>query len=184
MKIALITGPAGVGKSTVCWEMGAQLAAAKVAHAVIETDELDRVFPLPTLDMLERICPGTSDISRINLAAVWSTYRALGHTRLILNGVMLHLETDRQWILAAISDAEIAAVRLTCSEATLLARLAHREIGSGRAKQFERSIQQAWRMAERSGTEDAGVLTVPTDDRTPMEVAETIVAGLGWLRCE
>jgi cytidylate kinase len=29
VQILLITGPAGVGKSTVCWEMGAQLAAAQ-----------------------------------------------------------------------------------------------------------------------------------------------------------
>jgi adenylylsulfate kinase-like enzyme len=43
MQLLLITGPAGVGKSTLGWEMSAQLAAAQVAHAVIETDELDRV---------------------------------------------------------------------------------------------------------------------------------------------
>ena len=48
MQLLLITGPAGVGKSTLSWEMSAQLAAAQVAHAVIETDELDRVFPRPT----------------------------------------------------------------------------------------------------------------------------------------
>ncbi|MBY3193601.1 MULTISPECIES: nucleoside-triphosphatase [Rhizobium] len=47
MQIVLVTGPAGVGKSTLCWEMSAQLAAEGVAHAVIETDELDRVFPRP-----------------------------------------------------------------------------------------------------------------------------------------
>ena len=36
VQILLVTGPAGVGKSTVCWEMGAQLAAAGVAHAAVE----------------------------------------------------------------------------------------------------------------------------------------------------
>jgi tRNA uridine 5-carbamoylmethylation protein Kti12 len=38
MKLRLMTGPAGVGKSTLCWEMSAQLEAANVAHAVSETD--------------------------------------------------------------------------------------------------------------------------------------------------
>ncbi|WP_087002715.1 hypothetical protein [Rhizobium sullae] len=42
MEITLITGPAGVGKSTLCWEMSLQLATVNVAHTVIETDELDR----------------------------------------------------------------------------------------------------------------------------------------------
>lgn len=91
MELLLITGPAGVGKSTLCWEMSAQLAAAEVAHAVIETDELDRVYPRPTSQDLNRIQPGTIDVSTINLAAIWSTYRALGHTRLVMSGVMMHL---------------------------------------------------------------------------------------------
>lgn len=43
--IALITGPAGVGKSTLSWDMGAQFAEASIAHAAVETDQLGRVFP-------------------------------------------------------------------------------------------------------------------------------------------
>src|SRR5687768_18607773 len=78
MQVLLITGPAGVGKSTLSWEMSSQLAAAQVAHAVIETDELDRVFPRPNAEELDRIQPGTTDVSSINLAANWSTYRDLG----------------------------------------------------------------------------------------------------------
>ena len=74
VQILLITGPAGVGKSTLCWEMSAQLAAAEVDHAVIETDELDRVFPRPRAGDLARIRPGATDVSGINLAAIWSTY--------------------------------------------------------------------------------------------------------------
>lgn len=81
VEILLITGPAGIGKSTVCWEIGAQLAAANVPHVVIETDELDRVFPRPTAEELSALRPGTTDVSALNLAAMWETYRALGHTR-------------------------------------------------------------------------------------------------------
>jgi predicted kinase len=178
VQIVLITGPAGVGKSTLCWEMGAQLAAAHVAHAVIETDELDRVFPRPSAEDLERILPGTTDVSSINLAAIWSTYRALGHSRLIMSGVMLHLDFDRRWILAAIPDARITVVRLAAREPTILARLAQREIGSGTQGQVQRSLRQARRMA----SEDAGgVFVVPTDDKAPQELAETILRKVGWL---
>lgn len=52
--------------------MSEQLAAAQVAHVVIETDELDRVFPRPVIEELERTQPGATEVSSINLAAMWS----------------------------------------------------------------------------------------------------------------
>jgi predicted kinase len=178
MQLLLISGPAGVGKSTLSWEMSAQLAAAQVAHAVIETDELDRVFPRPNTDELDRIRPGTTDVSNINLAAIWSTYQALGHTRLIMSGVMMHLNFDKRWILSAIPDARITVVRMLAAEPTLLARLAQREMGSGADEQARRSLRQARRMA----SEDAdGVIVLPTDDKRPAELAEFILQKIGWL---
>ena len=146
MQLLLITGPAGVGKSTLSWEMSAQLAATQVAHAVIETDELDRVFPRPNTNELDRIQPGTIDVSSINLAAIWSTYQALGHTRLIMSGVMMHLNFDKRWILSAIPEARITVVRMMAAEPTLLARLAQREIGSGQTNRHSARFgkQGAW----------------------------------------
>jgi len=178
VEILLVTGPAGVGKSTVCWEIGAQLAAAHVAHAVIETDELDRVFPRPSAQDLQRISPGTFDVSSINLAAIWSTYRALGHSRLIMSGVMLHPEHDRRWILAAVPEAHITIARLRAAESTLVARLDRREIGSGRDEQVQRTLRQARRMA---GEQTNGLLLVSTDGETPRELAAAILREVGWL---
>lgn len=178
MQLLLITGPAGVGKSTLSWEMSAQLAAAEVAHAAIETDELDRVFPRPDKDELDRIQPGTIDVSSINLAAIWSTYRALGHTRLILSGVMMHLDFDKRWIVSAIPEARITVVRLLAAEPTLLERLAQREIGSGADEQIQRSLRQARRMA----SEDAeGIIVLPTDGKGPAELARIVLRKTGWL---
>lgn len=178
MQILLITGPAGVGKSTLAWEMSAQLAATEIAHAVVETDELDRVFPRPKREELEALLPGTVDVSSINLAAIWSTYKALGHSRLIMSGVMMHLEFDRRWIRAAIPDADITVVLLTAGEAALLARLAQREIGSGAEEQAERSLRQAKRMADQA---IEGVIVVPTDGRTPKELAQIVLGQTSWL---
>lgn len=181
MQLLLITGPAGVGKSTLCWEMSAQLAAAQVAHAVIETDELDRVFPRPNADELDRIRPGTNDVSSINLAAIWSTYQALGHTRLIMSGVMMHLNFDKRWILSAIPEARMTVVRMLAAEPTLLARLERREVGSGADEQAQRSLRQARRMASED-TEDIVVLS--TDGKRPAELAETILQKTGWLNID
>lgn len=176
--ILLITGPAGIGKSTLCYEMSVQLAMAEVAHAVIETDELDRVHPRPTREELERLRPGTTDVSALNLAAIWSTYRALGHTRLIMSGVMLRPEADCKWIRAAIPDAEIVVVRLSAAEDTLLARLAQREVGSDGEGQVRRTLWQAKRMA---GEDKAGLLVVETDGKRPSDLARAVLLRLGWL---
>jgi gluconate kinase len=175
-QILLITGPAGIGKSTVCWEIGAQLANAGIPHAIIESDELDRVFPRPKREDLDRLSPGTTDVSSINLAALWSTYRALGHSRLVMSGVMLHLDFDRRWIMAAIPDAEISVVRLRATESTLVERLDKREIGSGRDEQVQRTLHQARRMAsEQTG----GLVAITVDGKTPQELATEVLSKIG-----
>ena len=38
--VLLLTGPSGVGKTTVAYEVSAMLAARDVAHALIDTDNL------------------------------------------------------------------------------------------------------------------------------------------------
>lgn len=175
----LITGPAGVGKSTLCWELGAQLSEAGIAHAIIESDELDRVFPKPDPARLDALSPGARDVSQINLAALWATYRALGHSRLIMPGVMLHVAHDMRWISAAIPSARITVVRLRASEQTLIERLDQREIGSGRDAQLQRTLSQAKRLA---GEATEGFLVIETDGRAPTELARTVLDKLGWQR--
>ncbi|CAN7558251.1 hypothetical protein LJR090_004713 [Bosea sp. LjRoot90] len=179
VEILLITGPAGIGKSTLCWEMGAVLAEAGIDHVAIESDELDRVFPKPGAEELALLAPGAGDVSQLNLAALWGTYRALGHTRLIMSGVMLHVGFDKSWILAAIPDARITVVRLRGSEVSLLQRLDRREAGAGRDAQIERSLRQAKRMA---GDVADGFIVVDTDGRTPAELAHDVLGKVGWLK--
>jgi len=91
---------------------------------------------------------------------------------------MLYPEEDCRYITAAIPDAEITVVRLRCTEATLLARLDRREVGSGRDDQIQRSIRQAEQMAEQ-GVD--GLVVVATDDETPMDLADRVLGAVGWL---
>lgn len=157
--------------------MGAQLSGAEIAHAIIESDELDRVYPKPAAADLDRLRPGTRDVSSLNLAALWATYRALGHRRLIMSGVMLHLDFDRRWILQAIPDAAIKVIRLVAGEASLRARIEHREIGSGADAQMERSLRQAQRMASEKPD---GLMIVQTDGRSPAELAKAVLEMVEW----
>ena len=176
-EILLITGPAGIGKSTLSWALGDALAEARVRHAAVESDELDRVFPKPDAGQLDALSPGARDISQINLAALWASYRALGHTRLIMSGVMLHVDFDKRWILAAIPDAAITVVRLRASDETLVARLDRREVGAGREAQIGRSLRQARRMASEAAD---SLIEVATDGRTPQDLAREVLDATGW----
>jgi hypothetical protein len=159
--------------------MGARLSEAGIAHAIIESDELDRVFPRPDPVQLDALSPGVRDVSQINLAALWATYRALGHSRLIMSGVMLHVAHDMRWIAAAIPNASITVIRLRASEPTLIQRLDQREIGSGRDAQVQRTLRQAKRLADEAAE---GLLVIETDGRAPTELARTVLDKLGWAR--
>jgi AAA domain len=177
-KILLITGPAGVGKSTLSWEVGAQLTAAGLRHAAIETDELDRIFPLPSASELEGLRAGMTDISEINLASIWRNYRALGCDRLILSGVMAFLDETRKWISRAIPNAEFTIIRLLASNETLLSRLEKREIGPGRENQVRRTLRQADQIA---ALRTAGVIELQTNGKAPQKLASELLNQIGWL---
>lgn len=177
--VLIITGPAGVGKSTLTWEISSRLAGSGFAHAVIDTDELDRVFPLPSLSELGTLRSGTTDVSSLTLAAIWSVYAALGHSRLIMAGVMVAPQDDRRWIMDAIPNAEIIFIRLLASEKTILSRLDKREVGSGREDQIKRSLEQAEQMR---GEQDDELIMIQTDETTPAELADRVLRGVGWLQ--
>jgi hypothetical protein len=136
------------------------------------------VFPRPDQAALDALKPGASDVSQLNLAALWNTYRSLGHKRLIMSGVMLHAGHDKRWISAAIPDATITVVRLRSSDATLLERLDRREIGAGRDAQIARSLRQAKRM---EGEDARDFVIVATDGRAPPDIAREILGRIGWL---
>jgi hypothetical protein len=70
-KALFIGGRAGVGKSSVGYEIHAQLTAARIQHCLIEGDNLDMAWPTPH----------EHGLAEQNLAAMWANYRALGYVR-------------------------------------------------------------------------------------------------------
>lgn len=167
IKVLLIAGRSGVSKTTVSYEVSEQLRTYDMAHALVDGDNLDAVYPQPQ----------GSALTEANLAAIWRNYRALGHGRLIYVNTVSVLE-DQMIRRALVDEAEITGVLLTSMDATASERLAHREIGSTLDRHLERSAENAARLETAAGD---WVHRVPTDDRSVRDIAKSIVGITGWI---
>ncbi|WP_419999805.1 hypothetical protein [Streptomyces boninensis] len=168
----LIGGRSGSGKSSVGWEVAAQLRAAGVGHALIEGDVMGEIYPPPADD------PHTSGITQRNLAAVWANYAALGCRRLVYTNTAAVLASETGLFTAALgAGTRLIRVLLTASDATAEARLSGRELGSELGQQLRRSAHMARVLA--AGV-PPGTVRVATDGRTVGEVAADAIAAAGW----
>ena len=112
MSVIPITGPGAVGKTAVAFGVCRRLEDAGVAHAIIDADELDRVFPAPADDLDE------ADLTRRNLAAVWTNLRAAVAQRVILTMVAAPIEDELPEVRDATPGATLTSVRPRARNAT------------------------------------------------------------------
>ncbi|WP_030282563.1 hypothetical protein [Streptomyces catenulae] len=149
-EVLLIGGRAGVGKTTVGWEVSAQLRAAAVRHCVIDGDYLGQAHPAPDGD------PHRTALTTRNLAAVWSNY------------------ADRH----AMGDGvRLVRVLLTATDATAGERLTAREIGSELTAELAGSARKA-RLLDARAPDDT--VRLATDGRTVVDLAREVVGATGW----
>lgn len=167
----LIGGRSGVGKSSVGWEVAAQLRAADVGHAYIEGDVLDTVHPAPEGD------PHRSGITERNLAALWANYTDLGCHRLIYTNTASVLGSEQGLFDRALRGPRVIRVLLTASDSTVEERLTARELGSELEQQLLRSAFMARRLEEQAAE---GTRRVATDGRRIEDIAADVVAATGW----
>jgi predicted kinase len=172
-EVVLLAGRAGVGKTTVGWEVSARLRAARVAHAVIDGDFMGQVHPAPEGD------PRRAAIAERNLTAVWGNYAELGHRRLVYTNTVSVLEESTGVFRRAMGDGvRIVRVLLTASDETIERRLAARELGSELEKELRGSARKARMLDERA---PADTLRVVTDGRTVIDIAAEVTAATGWV---
>ncbi|WP_086665683.1 AAA family ATPase [Lentzea kentuckyensis] len=169
MKALLVTGPVGVGKTTVAEAVGDWLAAASVPHAVIDLDWLRFSRPSPADD------PFNLELELRNLRAVARNYAEAGAHRLVLAGV-LERRADRARYAEAIG-TKLTVCRLTADLSVIRKRLTARHHESAlqwhlnRAEELEKIFAEAW-------VEDFVVAA----DQPVAEVAQDVVTG--WLAAE
>lgn len=166
----IVTGPVGVGKSTVAEAMGYQLIAAKVPHANVDFDQLT-AGPRPADDDIW----GTK-LGLANLAAIWKNYERAGARRLIIARVV-EARAELDGYRRAVPGADIILVRLRASPETLEARVRTR----GPWRDMEWHLRRTVELAAQMDAKPIEDLLVETDDRDVVTVAHDVLRGAGWL---
>jgi GTPase SAR1 family protein len=170
VKVLIISGPVGVGKTSVAHEMFDQLSDRDIAHAVIDLDALGISWPFGEGD------PYNERMAIRNLAAVWANFAASGVDRAVIARVVEE-QADLTAYEEAIPGAEIQVCRLTAGVDVLRDRVGRRELGSS----YDALVRRAAELAEsleRSGPTD---FTVQTDDRRLADIAREALTKAGWL---
>ena len=168
--VLVITGPVGVGKSTVAAQAAWLLREADVPHAVVDLPWTGQCWPVPADD------PWNERLSHRNLACMWANFREAGADRLIVVRVLEARSLLRR-VSEAVPGAEITVVRLRAPVAVLHQRIRSREAGD--PSWFLDAATHTAQVLEQASVED---VIADNQDRSAAVVAHDILRRVGWLR--
>lgn len=166
-RLILISGPVGVGKSSVAHEMSNQLAAAAVSHTFVDLDALTHTYPRRDDDPYGQI------LALKNLQAIWDNAQSHNPEILIIARV-IETEAGALKIADSVTASECTIIRLEAREETLLNRVRRREQGAGRAWHEARALELSQSLSET----DFANLILSADDRSVVEIANEIIQRL------
>jgi hypothetical protein len=168
--VLMLTGPVGVGKSTVLSECARLLRLAGVPHAAVDLAGIGRAWPVPEEDRWNE------QLIHRNLACMWANFRDAGAERLVLARV-LEARSLLRHVESAVPGAAVTVVRLRASLPVLEARIRHREQGSDPAWYLEVAAYLVTAL-EQPGIADY----VVDNERGPVaDVAALALRLAGWL---
>jgi len=166
--VLIISGPVGVGKTTIGEEVSNILMARGIPHSLIDMDCLAETYP--------RADRFGTQLALKNLRDVWANCIEAGSRNLILPRVIESRE-DLESIRQAIPNAAPIVCRLRAGDNTLIERVTKREIGSGLDWHQRRSLELAKILDHDAPTD----FVVETDNRSIIEIAEDIVGKVEWV---
>jgi shikimate kinase len=166
----VLTGPVGVGKTTVANAISDILREAEIAHACIDLDSLRWCHPSPPSD------PFHMALGLRNLAAIWPNYHSAGAQRLVLADIV-ETRSALAGYQHALPGAAIQIVRLQATLPTILRRLQGREVGASLAWHRRRAAELVAQMDARK-VED---VLVQTDDKTIASIAREVLMRTAWI---
>ena len=167
--LLIVSGPIGVGKTSVAEEVSNILVGRDIPHTLLDLDCLGETYPRPDDD------PLGMNLMLANLESVWKNCVAAGSKNLVLARVIEN-DNDKNNIIACIPNSRSVICQLKANDDTLIARIRKREIGSGVDWHERRSLEMS-----ASLTEDAPAdHWIDTDDRSVVHIANEIVGQVTW----
>jgi hypothetical protein len=167
VKVIVITGSMGSGKTSVMAEASDLLAAAGVNHAAVDLDGLG-IGHVP-----EGAWP---DLAYQNLASIWGNFARVGATSLLIAEAVETAE-ELERIQAAIPNAEIVVCRLKASLETMQRRVRSREPGMLQDV-FVARVLELESILDRVQVED---FSLSNEDASITGVAREMLERAGWL---
>lgn len=168
--VLLISGPVGVGKSTVGEEISEMLEDRGTPHTFIDLDQLRYTYPRAKDDQWGM------KLGLKNLAGVWNNCAAAGSLNLVVSSVV------ENWgfiddISQVIPRNHIFTIQLSAGIETLQQRVKKRELGAGLDWHLKRTVE-----LERilKGDEAPCDYRVDTEVRDIHEIAAQIVNLIPW----
>jgi predicted ABC-type ATPase len=180
----LLCGPAGVGKSTIGFQLYQRCLRAGLTAAYVDLDQIGFLRPAADGD------PSNHALKAANLAAIWRTHHAAGARHLVMTGPVEN-QAALQTYLAALPAAAVTVFRLHAGPAELRRRIMTRGEGGSwpqpgdplRGKPASYLSQIAGQAAAAARALDRtrlDAIRIGTDSRTAGESADLVAAAAGW----
>lgn len=163
--VLVLHGSPGSGKTTLSRVVSELLREADLAHAVIDLDDLNLVYPSPP-----------RSFARANLKAIWPNYAAIPDLRLILPSVIADQEELEQ-LRGAVPGSRFVVCELTAPEPVLKERVTSREPNEFWRQRLRGFVDL---FHARSDLEEIRDFWVSTHGRSIEESAREVVEKAGW----
>jgi adenylylsulfate kinase len=163
--VLVMSGPVGVGKTTVAEAVAEALAARGVARLFVDLDALTEMWPRTPGD------PFAWGLASAALGGLWAVARASG-ARALVAAQVVERESDRTALADAVPGADVRIVRLEASPECLARRLQSRHPPGPALDWHWRRARTLQSQLARSGPSD---LVMDTTDLSPDAVAAAIL---------
>lgn len=164
LKVIILNGPVGVGKTSVSEAISEILQKNSIPHAYIDFDNLTQSFPRPKND------PFNYSLGMKNLSDLWNNYKKLNIKYLILPHVVGSRDELKDY-KNAIPEGSFTVVGLRADIKTLHSRLKQRNSGDSLKWHLNRA-KELTKQFDKNKVDD---FTMDTDRKTVAEVAAIIL---------
>lgn len=169
LRVLLITGTVGSGKTSVLLEIGEALDHDGCPYAIVDLDWLAWLRPSAASGAT------VQGVLTANLGHVARTFRAAGVERMALARAV-RSTAEVEAIRDALGPCELTVARLVAAPAEIARRLDARDTGA----QLAEHHAEAGALAAEAAAAGIGDFVVATDDRAIASVAQEVLVSAGW----